>query len=711
VIGEGGEPIAGAVVNAVQPGRGMLSASGDLFATADTDEQGRFVLAGMSPGGDQVQALAPGYGASDRVLTEPGGSGITLTLKRAGSIRGTVIDPDGQPVTWFRVMARSTDSRGFPAAVSDEDGAFLIDSVVEGEYAVEILTRDFMPEAVAGVQVSPGAVTELGTIRLKRGGSVAGTVVDGDGAPVPGAQVEVTDPRHRGYRVVENSAFSDRLGRFQVRGLDDGRMSVVARHPGYAEARLEGVEVDSSGGASNVELVMRRGGALEGVVRTRDGTDGAGRVIQVFDRATHSEYGSTRTFDDGTFRIEHLPEGRLFASLQHTEEDASYTVQRLEVEIVDGETTYVEFQPRQVVVQGQVTRGGTAFSGVEIELMPTGPAYTASYGGVTGGPRKIGPRYLLGMSGEDGYYELLVGEPGEYTVSASAYGVGLPWRTVTIPDVETFTLNLDFGGARVSGRVVDKETESPVAGAFVSAISTSLPRLSSGLQVGADASFELELEPGEFTLAVRADGYGRREETILVGEGGRSDVVLALSPGSPIKGRVLDASGRGVGNQRVLAIEDSSDIRTPPAFTRLENTIADGTFEIPDLGPGRYNLLAGSPSLGFAYALSVRPGTDEIELVLRPAGKVEVFVVDGEGTPVSSAIVGLVAINGRKIRGLQSMTDANGRLELQAPAGNLTIKAVLANGPEGMSSVAVSENQTARVRIVLDQIASSRSRK
>ena len=53
----------------------------------------------------------------------------------------------------------------------------------------------------------------------------------------------------------------------------------------------------------------------------------------------------------------------------------------------------------------------------------------------------------------------------------------------------------------------------------------------------------------------------------------------------------------------------------------------------------------------------------------------------------------------------------DGHTLLVVPAGNLTIKAVLANGPEGMSSVAVSENQTARVRIVLDQIASSRSRK
>jgi hypothetical protein len=315
------------------------------------------------------------------------------------------------------------------------------------------------------------------------------------------------------------------------------------------------------------------------------------------------------------------------------------------------------------------------------------------------------------MSGEDGYYEVLVGEPGEFTVSASAYGVGLPMRTVSIPEVETFTLDLDFGGARVSGRVVDRETDRPIAGASVSATSTSPPGLSSGLEVSADGSFELVLEPGEFTLSVRADGYGRLEETILVGEGGRGDLVLALSRGFPIRGRVVDASGRGVGGLRVMAIEDSSDIATPPAFTNSENTIPDGIFEIRDLGRGRYNLLAGAPTLGFGYVLSVPAGTEDLELVLRPGGKVEVLVVDENGAPVPYAQVGLVAIGGRKVRGIQSQTDARGRLTLPVPAGSLRIKSVLSNRGEGMSAVAVSENETARVSIVLAQIASSLSRK
>jgi hypothetical protein len=563
------------------------------------------------------------------------------------------------------------------------------------------------------VRVSGGNVTEIGTIRLSRGGSIVGTVVDASAEPVPGATIGTIASAPRIYQ--ERVVSSDQKGRFQIRGLMDGKIGVVASHLSYAETRLENIEVDSTARPSELEIVLRRGGALEGVVRTRDGTDIAGRTIQVHPqgRPYHSMERGARTSEDGSFRIEHLPAGKLTASLQHTEGDGMYAVQSREVDIAEGETTYVEFHSRRVVVQGQVRRGGSALSGVEIELMPEGP-FSASYGGISRvGPPTAGPRYLTGISDEDGYYELLVGEPGEYSVSASAYGVGLPSRTVTIPDVESLALDLDFGGAVVSGRVVEKETDAPVAGAFVEASSTKLSAGGSGagLEVGPDGLFELELEPGEFAIVVRAEGYATAMEKVAVEEGGRSDLVFALSSGRRITGRILDTSGRGVGNLRVMSLEDSPDISAPPMHMGYARTIPDGSFSLDDLAQGRYNVLAGNGLAGFAFLPSVPSGTEDLELVLRPGGKVEVLVVDGEGTAIANAIAVVAAIDGRKVRVAQGTADGRGRLDLVAPQGNVTIKAVVPDGPEGMATVAVSGNATARVEIVLAQTASSLSKK
>lgn len=715
VLDENGNPVVSAVVSAAQPARGTMSSAGDLFVVANADEEGRFVLAGLSPGAHHLTASAPGFGNSERVMAEPGASNVTLTLQLTGSIRGTAVDPEGRPVTSFQATARSSERRGIGwTSVQDGEGAFVLDDVAAGEYAVEIDSRDFLPEVISSVRVSGGNVTEVGTIRLRRGGSIVGTVVDTSAEPVPAATIQAIVAGSRAYSMMEGAVSSDQKGRFQIRGLMDGKIAVVATHPGYAETRVDGIEVDSTAGASEVEIVLRRGGALEGVVRTRDGTDIAGRTIQVHPqgRPYHSMERGARTSEDGSFRIEHLPAGKLTAALQHTEGDAMYTVQSREVDIAEGETTYVEFQSRRVAVQGQVRRGGSPLSGVEIQLWPEGPGFSAIYGG-GGDLSTAGPRHLIGVSGEDGYYELLVDQPGEYRVDASAYGIGLPSRTVTIPDVDSLSLDLDFGGALVSGRVIDKKTEAPVAGAFVEASSTKLSAgaTGAGLEVGADGLFDLELEPGEFAIVVRAEGYATAMEKVAVEQGGRSDLVFALSSGRRITGRILDASGRGVGNLQVMSLEDSPDISTPPMHRGFARTIPDGSFSLDDLAQGRYNVFAGNSLVGFAFVPSVPSGTEDLELALRPGGKVEVLVVDGEGTPVANAIAVVAAIDGRKVRFAQGTADGGGRLELVAPRGNLTIKAVVPDGPDGMATVAVSENATARVEIVLAQTANSLSKK
>jgi hypothetical protein len=298
---------------------------------------------------------------------------------------------------------------------------------------------------------------------------------------------------------------------------------------------------------------------------------------------------SAQTSSDGYFHIGHLPSGRTSVALVQNDGTRMFATQSREVEIVEGETAYVEFHSRRILLQGQVRRRGSPVPGAAIALSPasSGMGFSVSSGS-RGGPPSAGPRYLSAVAGEDGYYELLVDEPGEYRVSPSANGVGFPSRTIAIPDVESLSLDLDFGGAALSGRVVDKETEAPVAGALVMVRSEDPSKRAqgTGLQVGPDGSFELELEPGEFTLVVQADG-----------------------------------------------------------------------------------------------------------------------------APVGNAIVAVVAIDGRKVRGVQAVADGNGRLVLPSPRGNLTMKAALMNGPEGLATVAVSDGATARVEIAIAQTTQSVSRK
>jgi protocatechuate 3,4-dioxygenase beta subunit len=711
VVGADGIPVPEARVVAFKTSGGMMSFAATEQIESTSDAEGRFMVAGLGEGVYDVFATAPGFGRAEPTPAEAGARNVTLTLKPAGSIRGAVVDPEGRAVTSYRAMARSPESRGWGGGseADEENGTFVLESVAEGEYVVEIVAPDFVSEAVSGVRVTGGSITDVGTIRLRRGGRLEGTVVDASGTPVAGATVQARQSGQRSFRFYDTgSASTDRSGGFRIGGLPDGKVDVVATHPSYAEGRVEGIEIDSDRTApSEVQVVLKRGGALEGHVRSRDGTGIAERAIQVVPVRTGTpsrpwSWQRTQSLPDGSFRFDHVEAGPAEVGLMWSETHLSYTIQTEQVEIVEGETAYLELFSRRVLVQGQVRRGGSALAGVEVELRAkdAGMGPSVSYPGGSG-PPVSGPLYLMALSGEDGYYELLVDKPGEYVVSAHASGLGLPMKTLVIPDVEAIAIDLDFDAASVSGRVIDRETEAPVSGAYVYArpADPRSPLKGAGLQIGSDGNFELELEPADYIVSAQAEGYATREERVRVSANGASEVVLSLTSGLRIAGRVVDGNGRGRGNLRVFAVLDLPDVSARTANATANMSVADGSFVLDGLAKGRYNLLADSGT-EFAFAPGVDAGTEDLELALAPGGAVEVSVIEGEGRPVGKASLGITAVNGRKARGLFSMTGPDGRGRIAVPRGNLLIKVSL-DEREATAAVGVSENQTARVEIVL----------
>jgi protocatechuate 3,4-dioxygenase beta subunit len=712
VVGLDGAPVPEARVIGFKTSGGMMRFAGMEQNETTSDAEGRFVVAGLSEGVYNVFATAPGYGGAEPVPAEAGLKNLTLKLKPAGSIRGSVVDSDGRAVSSFLAMARSPEGRGWggQSQVDEESGIFVLESVAEGEYVVEIVAPDYVSEAVSAVRVTGGSVTEVGAIRLRRGGRLAGTVVDGSGAPVAGATVQARQAGQRSFRFLDTGSTStDRNGGFQIGGLPDGKVDVLGTHPSYADGRVEGIQIDSNRAApAEVQLILERGGALEGHVRSRDGTGIAGRVIQVVPvlRGTPSRpwnWQTTQSLPDGAFRFDHIEAGPAEVALMSTETPVNYAIQTQEVEIVEGETAYVELYSRRVLVQGQVRRGGSALAGVEIELHSKdgGMGSSVRYGMSGMGPPVSGPQYLMALSGEDGYYELLVDKPGEYMVSANASGLGLPMKTLVIPAVDTIAIDLDFDATSVSGRVIDKDTEAPVAGAYVYARPAD-PRSrfeGAGLRVGSDGIFELELEPGDYVLVAQAEGYATREERARVSANGANDLTIALTAGFRITGRIVDANGRGRGNLRVLAVLDLPDVSARTSNASANMTVADGSFVLEGLAKGRYNLLADSGT-EFAFARGVDAGTEDLELALAPGGAVDVTVIDTDGHPVPKATLGITAVDGRKTRGLFAMTGPDGRGRIAVPRGNVLVRAALEER-EATATVGVSENQTARIEIVL----------
>ncbi|MGH2689665.1 MAG: carboxypeptidase regulatory-like domain-containing protein, partial [Actinomycetota bacterium] len=321
-----GQPIGYARVFGF-PARPMIGGVRPFDGLSEGD--GSFVLAGLSQTSYRLTVQAPGYGQLVRTA-EAGTDNLELVLEPAGSITGQVVDDRDRPVETFRVAARPNREATGPGmmitggsgeTITSPDGRFTLPDLAEGNWNVEAASPGQVKATVSGVKVTAGSSTDVGRVRLSGGGTVRGSVVDANGAPILGATVTVQGASREFSRPGESQAFTDSAGLFEVSGVAPGAAEVVARHPQYAEGRVGGLEVDPTKGTTETRVVLSQGGRLEGSARRRDGAGIPGVQVQISpSRGGRLEMGPSglemlTTAPDGTFVAEHVPAGRLRLTL------------------------------------------------------------------------------------------------------------------------------------------------------------------------------------------------------------------------------------------------------------------------------------------------------------------------------------------------------------------------------------------------------------
>jgi hypothetical protein len=555
------------------------------------------------------------------------------------------------------------------------------------------------------VRVIAGRTTDAGVIRVPRGGVVRGTVADASGDPIVGATVKAFGAAQDAMEWREEfQTLSEPSGAFEIRGVPEGKRQVVATHPDYAAADVL-VDVVAAKGPAEARLVLTQGGRIEGVARKRDGTPLAGLSIMANSQSYRLSGGSRRnhvTGADGSFTIEHIAPGPTQVSLMASAGPGRMmSMLSKQVEVREGETTSVDFSSREILVSGHVTRSGTPLRGLRLRFMGEGGMsfmMGSGFDAVAGEP--TGPQRHVGITGEDGTFALIVDTPGKYWVQTESQDgrTNYPGRSVQIPDVEAHSLDIAFSGVPVTGIVVDKETDQPVPQAWVSAAPKEAVPGATSAQTGTDGRFQLDADPGEYTLSARAEGYGVAKIAATVGPSGLSDARLELEKGLEIKGRVLDASGQGVSSIRVQA--------TGPAVYAGAETLPDGSFRISGLADKPYNLCAGADLAGYAVRMGIAPGGADITLNLRPASRIRLLVKGPDGSPLPKAWAFVTKLGGAAINvpfmGGRGPTDSTGVTEIATPAGALEID-VHAEKYKGTATVTVGEGATATSEVTLTE--------
>jgi protocatechuate 3,4-dioxygenase beta subunit len=705
-----GSAIAEAQVNAFarRPGFGNMN-------SARSEPDGSFVLGGLTPGTYRVTARASGYGVATRSV-EAGGDGGDFVLDAAGGVTGLVVDEAGKPVDAFRVMARpKQEESGFRVPptyemVADAEGRFTLEDMAAATYVLQVSAPDRADGVVSNVKIAPGALVDVGRIRLAGGGTVRGTVVDAGGTPVPGANITVRGQSQAFGAGAGGETVSDGAGAFEIRGVASGTIDVLGKHPSYADAHVS-VDVDPARGPAEARLVMSPGGRVEGSVRRRDGSGVAGVMVQV----TSLQGGGVSfpgqevktTSSDGTFAVDHMPAGRVDVTLLVGTAGQYQAGSTKQVNVVEGETAVADFVTGEILVSGVVTRGGAPAPNLRVTVRGErqyGIFMSFNASPVPAAPS--GPQRGTAVTREDGSYELLVDEPGKHHASAASLDgrLSYPTRPVDIPDTDSFALNLAFSGTPVTGIVLDRETEQPIidANLYASPKEPNRGFGGGGAASGPDGRFTMELDPGDYTMNVGAEGYARDTSDLTVSAGSGAELRFTLARGGAISGRLVDAAGNPVGGVHVMAMSGDGDrLRTAGG----QPTLPDGTFQIPSLSAGTYTLSASTNSGAFAIRAGLAPGQKDVTLRLQPGGRVQLLVRGPDGAPVEGAYSRVSQLQGiATMMGMGAPTSVQGTTEMKVPAGVLELRANK-DKLEGRTLLEVPVGGTVPAEIVLEEKA------
>ena len=171
-------------------------------------------------------------------------------------------------VSFTIVLTRTQGgARGFGAGAYtryDARGAFEIEGVPAGSYLVLAVAEGRMPSEEQMVEIAPEPAPPLElAFQLREGGRIHGRVVDRlTGQPLPRASVSLAGGPGAGQNMpLANDTLCGEDGRFDLRGVPPGHLSLLASADGHHGRVVGGLEMKSADlGPLSVDLAPTREG-------------------------------------------------------------------------------------------------------------------------------------------------------------------------------------------------------------------------------------------------------------------------------------------------------------------------------------------------------------------------------------------------------------------------------------------------------------------
>ena len=452
-----------------------------------------------------------------------------MSARSGGGVRGTVGLADtlareslvGDVSLW-----NLQDPMLLQVVSTDDDGAFRLDPVDQGRLRLVAAAAGHgtvwrkLPDA------DPGAAGDqrLGDLVLGPEIVLRGQVVDEDGSPIAGANVDFgrrPSPMFRGPLSMNSEAIrevaADENGQFRIAGLALGdEVALEVQAPGFVKASVPLVRVDASLEVEEVDVRLRKAMELSGRVTDELTGQGIEGVRIRFDQTIRGGYTSTRSADKGDFVLGGFPAGAgiLVATAGGYE--------RLERSLAEVPRTPLELVLRpqpELDVLGAVTREGAPVAGASVSI---GSAVSVT---------DVSGRFALKSS--PGRVRLQCRVPGAARSIGRELEVSATLGEITI-DVTPVILR---------GRVTGPDGWT-VPSAFVEVwVHSGHPFVDRrGARTGPEGQFEVQLEPGRYTVSASKDSARSPEVEVMVAAGDEPHVELTLPEPRLLRVRVVGLS-------------------------------------------------------------------------------------------------------------------------------------------------------------------------
>jgi hypothetical protein len=512
--------------------------------------------------------------------------------------------------------------------------------------------------------------------KLDRACMIRVQVVDEANQPVEGAELSASalgDERSREIGGQMRRKRTDKDGNVLLGGFPPSKAGymIIATHGTHTTSlRADGVRIgqrqsDYAPGKLTVMLndtnivesgliVLQKGVDVNGIAKYKDGVPASDLSIYAYPDWWSSNYSPDRYSIDanGNFVLRHIVAGiyQIYADIPKGKGGSvGIPVSQISLPLSNNEPLKVTIPQKSPQSLASIS-GRLIFTGDKIPNYAHIEVYSPE-----GGHHFADIGRGFGRDAWDTNFVIDRLEPGKYRITFSSSDV----EQKVLENVEAPREGLEVELApaektNLKGTVINSQTSQPIQRFKARARKMRILRGANRSQPDkwlefddADGKFNIEATgPGIYQVQIAAEDFAWAwSEEVNTDQ--NVPVVIKLSAGGGIKGRVVNGAGQPVNGAKVVPLSKAGGVRIQAAYIQDPFVSQDGAvetvngmFELKNLAPGKESIKAVHPDYAYSVVsdIEVKEGqtTEDVKVVMPAGGIAQGYVYDAQGQPQSN---------------------------------------------------------------------------